>query len=69
MLYKGAPPFSMSALYIIMNFNPRAPWGAWIETSTMQKSMSTSRVAPRVGRDRAVLSGQSYTIGFNPRAP
>ena len=25
MLYKGAPPFSMSALYIIMNFNPRAP--------------------------------------------
>lgn len=24
MLYKGAPPFSMSALYIIMNFNPRA---------------------------------------------
>lgn len=28
MLYKGAPPFSMSALYIIMNFNPRAPYGA-----------------------------------------
>ena len=28
MLYKGAPPFSMSALYIIMNFNPRAPCGA-----------------------------------------
>ena len=34
MLYKGAPPFSMSALYIIMNFNPRAPCGARLPAST-----------------------------------
>ena len=52
MLYKGAPPFSMSALYIIMNFNPRAPCGARQgQTVKLTTAGSVSIHAPHAGRD------------------
>ena len=66
----GARPVNGCGLSDKSLFQSTRPvWGATLGARYGDCTRRVSIHAPRVGRDRAVLSGQSYTIGFNPRAP
>ena len=69
MLYKGAPPFSMSALYIIMNFNPRAPYGARPNIRGVWMWWHSFNPRAPCGARRSRSSLLTERQGFNPRAP
>ena len=69
MLYKGAPPFSMSALYIIMNFNPRAPCGARQRGWSLYFVIVCFNPRAPCGARLHYRHNTTLLFCFNPRAP
>ena len=69
MLYKGAPPFSMSALYIIMNFNPRAPCGARQRGRSLYFVIVCFNPRAPCGARLHYRHNTTLLFCFNPRAP